>query len=82
MPSLSGAGGMRTASVVIFVAFGLAALGMVGLTISAFMGSFSWISWLVGLAMTALIGWLAFRTRRRVNSAISTAKAEDDRSRS
>ena len=81
MPSVPGAGGMRAASVVVFVAFGVAVLGMVGLTGSAFMGSFSWILWAIGLAMTALIGWLAFRTRRRVNSPISNAETENDRSR-
>lgn len=78
MPSVPGAGGMRAASV---VAFGVAVLGMVGLTVSAFMGLFSWILWAISLAMTALIGWLAFRTRRRVNSAISNAETETDRSR-
>ena len=78
MPSVPGAGGMRAASVVVFVAFGIAVVGLVGLTVSAFMGSFSWIMWAIGLAMTVLIGWLAFRTRRRVISVISNAENAND----
>lgn len=78
MPSVPGAGGMRAASVVVFLAFGIAVVGLVGLTVSAFMGSSSWIMWAIGLAMTVLIGWLAFRTRRRVNSVISDAETAND----
>ena len=78
MQSVPGAGGMRAASVAVFVAFGIEVVGLVGLTVSAFMGSFSWIMWAIGLAMTVLIGWLAFRTRRRVNSVISDAETAND----
>ena len=69
---------MRAASVAVFVAFGIEVVGLVGLTVSAFMGSFSWIMWAIGLAMTVLIGWLAFRTRRRVNSVIFDAETAND----
>jgi len=78
MPSVPGAGGLRAASVVVFVSFGVAVLGMAGLTVSALMGSFSWVMWTIGLAMTVLIGWLAFRTRRRVNSVISDAETANE----